>query len=383
MNTYFMTGATGVLGSAIVQKILKDTSDKLILLIRAEDEDILQKRVKWLFDFLEIDLEDMEGRVDCIRGDVELENLGLSIQLFMSLGVSVTHIIHSAASVRMNLPLERARRAAVTATNNILQLAQLCKQNNILQKVEMVSTVGVGGRWTGQLPEKWINEPRNFHNTYEQSKAEAEEIIEKQLIRGVPITVHRPSMIVGDSITGRIPYFQIFYYLIEFIVGRRTYGLLPDLSHQYVDLIPVDYVAQVIIQSSLTSQSIGKVLHLCSGPQFSVSLEKLKIVTQKKLRERNVDIPRNVILPYFLFDKFIKLIAFIKTDKKRKSIAMLSIFMDYLKDKQEFSNTETLHLVEEFGLKLPRADDFLDPVLDYYIDHVYTPTKTLSKNYSN
>lgn len=76
--------------------------------------------------------------------------------------------------------------------------------------MEAVSTVGVGGRYYGALPEQWLNTPRNFHNTYEQSKAEAEIILKTEVDQGMPITVHRPSMIVGDSQTGRILNFQIF-----------------------------------------------------------------------------------------------------------------------------------------------------------------------------
>ncbi len=371
MNTYFITGATGVLGSAIVQELLKNTSNKLILLIRAKDEDALRKRIDWLFTFLEIDFSNIAGRVDCIRGDTELENLGLSAHEFVRLSTSVSHIIHSAASVRMNLPLEQARLAAVAATKNILQLAKLCKQSGILQKVEMVSTVGVGGRWQGPLPERWINEPRVFHNTYEQSKAEAEAIIEQQVKEGLPITVHRPSMIVGNSLTGRIPHFQIFYYLIEFVIGRRTWGLLPDLSQRYVDLVPVDYVAQVIVWSSSTFQTIGKVLHLCAGPKFAVPLEKLRIIAQNKFKEQNVSAPREFVLSAFWFKVFIRLIPLVTSGRKRNSVTMLSIFLDYLAEDQQFANTDTLHLIESFGFEVPIMDDFLDPVFDYYLRQVY------------
>lgn len=376
MNTYFITGATGVLGSAIVQILLKNTSDKLILLIRAEDEDSLQKRIEWLFGFLEINIANTAERVNCIRGDVELENLGLSAQQFISLGDSVTHIIHSAATVRMNLPLERARRAAVVATENILALARLCKQNNLLQKVEIVSTVGVGGRWRGALPERWINESRVFHNTYEQAKAEAEGIIESQVAKGMPITVHRPSMIVGNSFTGRIPYFQIFYDLIEFVVGRRTSGLLPDLSHRYVDLIPVDFVAQVVVWSNSTSQTIGRVLHLCGGPKFAVSLEELRIIAQKKFKEKKISTPRQFTFSTYWFKIFIKLMTLFKSKKNKRSCVMVTIFLDYLSEDQIFDNTNTLYLINSIGFHIPKTDDYLDIIINYYIEEIYSNPRT-------
>lgn len=373
MNTYFITGATGVLGSAIVRELLGMTSAvKLILLIRARDENMLRQRIEWLVKFLNIDATRIVDKVAFIRGDVELGNLGLSRHEFMNLGASVTHIIHSAASVHMNLPLERARRAAVGATENILQLARLCKQNGILKKMEVISTVGVGGRWQGPLPERWITEPRVFHNTYEQSKAEAELVLERHAAKGFPITVHRPSMIVGDSKTGRTPHFQIFYYLIEFVAGRRTWGFLPDLSQKYVDLIPVDFVAQIIVWSSSTPQTTGRILHLCAGSQFATPLRKTRAIAHTKFKEKNILTPKGITLPFFLFKAFCKLIVLISWRKKH-SLAVLSIFLDYLQEDQVFDNTDTLRLIESSGFQAPKMDDFLDPVFDYYFDNKYPP----------
>jgi nucleoside-diphosphate-sugar epimerase len=85
--------------------------------------------------------------------------------------------------------------AAVGAAHHVVELARACSR---LEKVEFVSTVGVGGH-RAVVPETWLTEPRAFHNTYEQAKAEAEaeESIRGEVERGLPLTVHRPSMVVG------------------------------------------------------------------------------------------------------------------------------------------------------------------------------------------
>lgn len=126
---------------------------------------------------------------------------------------------HAAGSVRMNLPFEQVRHGSVDSARHILELAEECKKIRQGVKVEFVSTVGVAGRRPGVLPESWIteprafqNEPRAFHNTYEQAKAEAEaeagwlvrQAVEEQ---GLPVTVHRPNMMVEDSRTGKIIHF--------------------------------------------------------------------------------------------------------------------------------------------------------------------------------
>lgn len=371
MTTLFITGATGVLGSAIVRELLENSSHRLVLLIRAKDDTALEKRIEQLLTFLKVDPNVTRTRIEPVRGDTEFTKFGLNSHDYAMLGVSVTHIIHCAAIVRMNLPLDIARRAAVAATENVLQLARLCQANGILQKVEMVSTVGVGGRWQGPLPEKWINEPRNFHNTYEQAKAEAEVIMEHQTKDGLPVTVHRPSMIVGNSHDGSIPHFQIFYYLIEFIAGRRTWGMLPDLSHNHVDLVTADYVAQAIIWSSSNPLTIGKVLHLCAGPDQAVPLDVLRAIILTKFRARGLYVPDERTLPAAWFNIFVRVAAPFAPKQLKRALATLPIFLDYLSEDQSFANTTTRQLLEPAGLVLPQAITFLYPVLDYYLSRTY------------
>ncbi|MCC6917080.1 SDR family oxidoreductase [Nitrosomonas sp.] len=370
MNTYFITGATGVLGSAVVRELLADSQNQLVLLVRAENDVALQKRAAWLTASLGINAE-AAGRIDFVCGDVEQEKLGLSPDRFVGLGEQVTHIIHSAASVRMNHPLERARLAAVTAAEHVLQLAQLSCKNSLLKKIEVVSTVGVGGKRREPLPERWLDEPREFHNTYEQSKAEAESVLRAGVEQGMPVTIHRPSMIVGNSQTGYVLHFQIFYFLLEFITGRRTWGVIPDISDRYVDAIPVDYVARVISWSSRNPATIGKILHLCAGPQNVTSLEKARAMASRKFREKGLSVPREYILPVFWFRLLVSSVLPFLPRKIRRSVSVLPVFLNYTEN-QVFTNTETCEILKNAGFVLPCPDEFLSPVIDHYLSATYS-----------
>ena len=77
MTTYFITGATGVLGSAIIRELLRQPLHRLILLIRAKDDAALQTRVERLFAFLNVDSSVARERVKPVRGDTELIRFGL------------------------------------------------------------------------------------------------------------------------------------------------------------------------------------------------------------------------------------------------------------------------------------------------------------------
>ena len=281
MKIVLLTGSTGAVGSALVGAFLAEPGTELRLVIRAATRDELHERLERLFRFVGVAPDDAatRARVRALSGDVTAPGLGIDVADLTGLRSEVTHIVHSAGAVRMNLPIEAARRSAVDSAREI---AAFAKSGPRVRKVEFVSTVGVGGRMGGLLPETWIEQARGFHNTYEQAKAEAEDYVRTEAERGLPLTVHRPSMVVGDSRTGAIAHFQVFYHLCEFLSGRRTLGLCPRLGQTRLDTVPADYVARAIAWSSGQSETAGKVLHLCSGPHDSIPLPELR----RQVRER-------------------------------------------------------------------------------------------------
>ena len=72
----------------------------------------------------------------------------------------------------------------------------------------------------------------------------------KEISAGLPATVHRPSMVVGDLRTGKVIHFQVFYYLAEFFSGLKTWGVVPRTAGIRLDIIPSDYVARGLHLSS-------------------------------------------------------------------------------------------------------------------------------------
>ena len=227
MSAFFLTGGTGVVGNTIARALLASPTDRLTLLLRGGSDEEVQERLKTLLRFWNLPSMEVSDRVRALRGDTSLPRFGLNSSRFERVAAECSRIIHCAALVRMNLPLADARASAVSAAENVLELAGASRRFGRLEKIEFLSTVGVGGNRPGVLPERWINEPRGYHNTYEQAKAEAEVVVARGVAEGLPITVHRPSMVVGDSRSGEVIRFQIFYHLVEFLSGRRTFGFFP------------------------------------------------------------------------------------------------------------------------------------------------------------
>lgn len=365
MSAYFVTGGTGVIGSAIAGQLLSaPAANRVTLLIRAQSDAELASRLDELVRFWALDAAARQ-RVAAVRGDTTLPRFGLDAGRFTELAAECTHIVHCAAIVKMTLPLEEARRSAVGAAKNVIGLARAARK---LEKIEFLSTVGVGGRWDGPLPERWITERREFHNTYEHAKAEAEETLRGELGRSLPVTVHRPSMVVGESRAGRVLRFQIFYHLAEFLSGRRTSGIFPSLGTSALDIVPVDYVAAVVAWSSRAASTAGRVLHLCSGPELAVPLAALRAIVRARFAAAGLPTPGPFTIPTPLLRGALPVAGWFAPEKARRALATLPVFLDYLAEHQAFANVETRRLLDGV-VPLPPPSAYLDRVLDYYLAH--------------
>lgn len=361
-----MTGGTGVVGGAVVERLLA-TGNRVTLLIRASSADAARSRLELLLHFYGYS-QALERLAFSVLGDTTLPRLGLSDSQYEQVCEGCSHVIHCAGLVRMNLPIDEARRSAVRATHNVIALARSIEQHTgRMPKMEFVSTVGVGGKLHAPIPEQWIDVARSFHNSYEQSKAEAEVVIRDAMTKGLQVTVHRPSMVVGHSSTGRISSFQVFYYLADFLSGRRTLGLYPDLSQAKLDIVGADRVADAIVWSSRQIDTAGRILHLCAGPEGSIALDQLRALVRSRFVAHGIDVPSGWCVSRKTFRTLATFATLLTRGKLRRALATLPIFLDYLSDEQAFENSQTVPLLNSAGLVLDRSSDIVGPVLDYYL----------------
>lgn len=373
MKQTFVTGGTGTIGSALVPRLLDVADDRVTLLIRARDDADLGDRLgRMLAYWGYAPGDDRARRIQALRGDISQPDFGLDSGQLAALTEHTTHIIHSAASVKLNMSMEQALATAVAPTRTVLAMGRRGVRAGVLRKIDLVSTVGVWGRTPGHMPERRLPEVTDFHNTYEAAKAQAERVVWAEG-EGLPVTVHRPSMVVGDSRSGRVIHFQVFYHLCEFLTGGRTFGVMPHLGQTTLDTVPVDWVADALCWASAREDTAGRIFHLCAGPRGAVALPQLQEQVRELWHVRGFKVPRLHRVDTRLLQRLVPLIGAVAGAKTRRALKGLPPVLAYLAEDQGFSNHDSAAAFAAAGLPMPAAERFLGPVLDYYLNSRVSP----------
>jgi thioester reductase-like protein len=240
-----LTGATGFVGMELLLRILQQTDRDVIALVRASDGEAAQARVdEVLATLLPPAQRPRRGRVRAQAADLTAPGLGLSPMARDRLAGSVGAVVHCAASISFVLALEDARRINVEGTREILALAEEAAGRGALDRVVHVSTAYVAGEREGCAREDEGDVGQRFRNTYERTKLEAEEVVRGS---GLPASILRPSIIVGDSSTGWTPTFNVIYWPLQAFT-RGLFPTVPADPGASVDIVPVDAVADALLE---------------------------------------------------------------------------------------------------------------------------------------
>jgi thioester reductase-like protein len=333
-----LTGATGVLGSELVPRLLRcHPGARLTLLLRPDESGSITRRLESATSPL-----GAEGaRIDAVLGDVGVSRLGLSDSTRAELRRSVTHVIHGAATTRLNEAPEIARSVNLEGTIRALTFAESCRRLDLFAHV---STAYVCGDRQGLVRESDLWMGQRFLNAYEESKCHAEMRVRARSVE-MPIVVFRPSVIVGDSRTGRISSFASLYGPLRHI-AEGTIRRLPFSERASLDLIPVDIVADAIARLTARSGAAGETYHLCAGPERRVSM--------KRLLEASIRIAGRRDAPPLRFEP--------ENARIERAPSGSRVFFDYLRFDRTFS---TARVREHLGAAADPPADFLTPLFEY------------------
>ncbi len=260
----FLTGSTGYIGAHVASNLLAEHGERLNLLVRARDEQEGRERL-WRSLQLHMDFPQFEDALhSCIRiflGDITSAHFGLADAEYAELVRSTDSVIHCAAS--LNRKSEKmCLNVNLRGTLEVVQLAMRARDQHGLRRFSHVSTVAVAGQRKDEVVEEdtAIDWNRSDYDPYARTKKFCEHMV-RQLLPGVPRTIFRPSIVLGDSRRPETNQFDMVRAFV-FLAGLPA---LPFRPTDKIDIVPVDYVAAAVATLHQKEKPEHEIYHLSSG----------------------------------------------------------------------------------------------------------------------
>lgn len=275
MPNILITGASGFVGGAVVEHIIRQTSMnniRLLLLVRADDN--LAGRNRIISNLEKFDLTDQQLAVisedSILIGDLS-EPEGFINDPRLD---NVTHVINCAAiaSFGNNPVLWKVN------VEGSLVFAKRMAQVKTLQRFVHVGTA------MASMPDKdsvfYEDMPDNIHNEdlvqYTASKRAIENLI-RQECPDMPFVVARPSIIVGHTQFGCRPSSSIFWVFLM-AIKLKKFTCTFDAK---IDVIPVDYCAMVLVNLCLSDDIQHNFYHISSGEEMCTPFHEIDTFVAK------------------------------------------------------------------------------------------------------
>jgi thioester reductase-like protein len=274
-----LSGATGFLGTELLARYLQETDRQIFAIVRADDDARAQRRIDETIESAFGRPGLFGGRVRALAGDMTQPGLGLDPAVAQDVAGAVDEVVHGAAAVSFDLSLEQARAINVRGTREMLELAGLCHRHGGLRRFTYISTAYVAGLHKGRFGEDDLDVGQRFRNAYERSKFESEQLV-RAAGEHLPVTVVRPSIIVGDSRTGWTSSFNVLYWPTR-ALARGAFPVLPARRRSPVDVVSVDYVADAVRALVELPEAAGHTFHLTSARDATTIGELLALACDK------------------------------------------------------------------------------------------------------
>ncbi len=371
-----LTGATGFLGAQIARRLLQQPDCTVIALVRAEDREGARHRLlrAW-WDWREL-AEAIGTRVQVICGDVSAPRLGVDPSAYDALVHAVTHIIHTAADLRVTAPIAELRRTNVQGTANLLDFARAVQRDHALARFSHVSTAYVCGARRGDVPEDALDDEFGFSSAYELSKYEGERLVQAAQAE-LPVSIMRPGMIVGDSHTGEIKTFNTFYFPLKLYLTGVT-NILPANPNLRVNLVPVDYVADAVVRLTFDARAEGLNFHLTAPSESLPTARELAEFTREWAKEQlHLNLPKPLFIP---LPEFATRGRYNPARPPRRNqgglLGSIAMLMPYFNERVRFQRDNVDRLLGPYEI---RWREIMPPILEYavYYDFMHRSGRTV------
>jgi long-chain acyl-CoA synthetase len=351
-----LTGGTGFLGMELLARYLQQTDRRIYALVRARDPQEAATRIRDTRACLFGDAAAHAERVIAVPADLTVAGLGVSRRARSEIAAEVTEVVHGAASVSFDQPLEEAREINVRGTQRMLEL---CEQIAAPQSVTYISTTYVAGHHAGVFGEDDLHVGQSFRNAYELSKFEAERLV-RSYAGSLPLRILRPSIIVGDSASGWTTSFNVLYWPLR-AFARSGYLALPALRDAPVDAVPVDYVADAVLALAGRRPSGVETHHLSAGGATSTVGEVVELSARRFARR-----PPFLMRPALYQRVVHPLLLWSGSRERRRQLRRTEAYFPYFSVAAVYDDHRARAALDPLGIRpAPPLRDYFERLVDF------------------
>lgn len=260
IQTFFLTGATGFLGSQLLDELLQLTQAKIYCLVRGQKN---SKDTSCGYESIRAALKthgktlasNHVQRVIPVCGDLSQDCFGLDPSVWNEIVIEVDTVYHCAAHVNMLLPYDKLKGSNVKGTWEIIRL--LCEgRKKSLHYASTLSVFVATDQNHGRLLEEDdLRQTSKVYGGYAQTKWASEVLLRSLEGAAGPISYYRFGLITGDTQTG---YSSPRDFLSLFVRGLTSLGYVPsERADAAIDITPIDYAAKALAHLSLREHTGG------------------------------------------------------------------------------------------------------------------------------
>ncbi|MGI9055548.1 MAG: SDR family oxidoreductase [Pyrinomonadaceae bacterium] len=287
-ETIFSTGFPGFIAERLVER-LATVDTQFFLLVQPHFVEKAMNAVKRIAEQTNTPLENFA----IIEGDITRKNLGITDDDLATIRIETTDIFHLAAVYDLDVKKDLAFAVNVEGTKN---LNDFVKSLWNFRRYNYISTCYVAGKRKGEILETELEHDAGFRNFYEETKYLAEVSVE-EMKEKYPVTIFRPSVVVGDSETGETTKYDGIYHLIEYLQKSPNLLRLVNVGNKNVrlNLVPVDFVVEGIAALSKDDATIGKTIAL-ADPDPLTTAQMFDLIAEVLTGKKSVIKPPPVLV---------------------------------------------------------------------------------------
>lgn len=349
-ETFFITGFPGFIAGRLLKRLAAQGS-RLILLVQPA-----------LIEKARLELVDLASAVGCpidqfsiVEGDITQPNLGLSVEHIAMTRASATRVFHLAAIYDLAVARDLSHRINVDGTKNVNAFVSSLPR---LRHYHHVSTCYVAGKREGRIFETELRHDAGFRNFYEESKYLAELEVET-LKSKLPVTIHRPAVVCGDSKTGETAKYDGVYFLIHYLLKWPSALSQLNIGNHEVslNLVPIDFVVDAMAALAFDDAAIGKTLQLADPASLSTNQLFNAIAKSIGDRRSKITAPRSWV-------KF-----FLMLPPSPRITGLPHHAVPYFFVKQTYDSTQAQELLKRHNIHCPPFTSYVDAIVEFAATH--------------